>query len=129
VVKMQTFNQFLIENDGIHLWLDDERDPKSKDAKEKSGALGDEVWVKTPAEAIKWLETGQVTSISLDNDLGLEPGNEGFRVADYIEAGAANGTLPRLQWKIHSGNSARWQHMIKALQNANKYWSEHEQKQ
>ena len=68
----------------------------------QNGSTGNEIWVKTPDEAIKLLETGRVASISLDNDLGLDAGNEGFRVADYIEKQAAMGKLPRLRWRIHS---------------------------
>jgi len=49
----------------MYLWLDDIRDPR------KHGC-GDYVWAKTYHEAIAVLQTGQVTTCSLDHDLNIE---------------------------------------------------------
>ena len=47
----------------MRVWLDDLRDPARY-------PVGEVVWVKTAPAAIALLETGQVSWISLDNDLG-----------------------------------------------------------
>jgi hypothetical protein len=49
----------------MNLWLDDIRDPNN------FGAIG-YVWAKTVDEAIKLLETGEVTFASLDHDLSIK---------------------------------------------------------
>ena len=41
----------------MKLWLDDIRDPKNAEGWE------DAIWVKTPAEAIEYLETGRVVGL------------------------------------------------------------------
>lgn len=68
----------------MKLWLDDERDPKGYKGWE------DATWVTTPEEAIVLLDTNLVTSISLDNDLGLPEDQDGrqrdgYSVAEWIE--------------------------------------------
>lgn len=50
----------------MRLWLDDVRDPAHY------GHIGD-TWAKTYAEAIRYLESGEVTSASLDHDIGACP--------------------------------------------------------
>jgi Cyclic-phosphate processing Receiver domain len=68
----------------VKVWLDDRRppypDPKTW------------VWVKTPAEAIELLQTGTVTELSLDHDLGLTDGERevtGYDVVTWIERAVA----------------------------------------
>lgn len=68
----------------LKVWLDDERDPKNFKGWE------DAVWVTTPEDAIYLLENREVTSLSLDNDLGLDPDEngtprDGYIVATWIE--------------------------------------------
>lgn len=68
----------------MKLWLDDIRNPKHHEDWE------DAVWVNTPEEAIEYLETGKVTHLSLDNDLGLFEDDEGrprdgYAVAKWLE--------------------------------------------
>lgn len=68
----------------MKLWLDDIRNPKAYDGWQ------DAVWVLTPEQAIEYLETGLVTALSLDNDLGLEPDEnglprDGYSVAHWLE--------------------------------------------
>lgn len=108
----------------IKLWLDDERDPTSKRIQEQFGADGDEVWVKTAREAIAALEAGNVSSISLDHDLGPGDGT-GMDVAKWIEENAFNNTLKSLKWYIHSLSAIGRKNMQGALINANKYWTDH----
>lgn len=68
----------------MKLWLDDVRNPQAYKGWENA------VWVKTPEEAIEYLETGRITHLSLDNDLGLpddEHGpRDGYRIAKWLEA-------------------------------------------
>ena len=69
----------------MKLWLDDVRNPKAFSGWE------DAVWVTTPEDAIEYLETGRITHLSLDNDLGLpndEDGQprDGYSVAKWLEA-------------------------------------------
>jgi len=63
----------------VKLWLDDVRNPKSFESWE------DAVWVTTPEEAIDYLDTGRITHLSLDNDLGLPDARDGYMVAQWLE--------------------------------------------
>ena len=110
---------------GISIWLDDERDPQSDIGRQK-GASGSETWVKTAPEAIKLLESGSVSSISLDHDLGLEINGSGYDVAKWIEEQAYHGNLSRLQWAVHSDNPVGVKNMIAALEQADKFWGKNE---
>lgn len=110
----------------IRLWLDDERDPPDPVIQQRFGARGDEVWVLTVPEAIEVLTRNgeQVTSVSLDNDLGI-PGseNEGFRVAQFLERRAGKGVAsPPPEMKVHSANPVRADEMRTAFANARRYW-------
>lgn len=104
----------------MNLWLDDERDPKSKKIQEIFGSKGDEIWVKSYEEAINFLKTGKVNSISLDHDLGTE--KTGADVARFIEAGAFWNLIPKLEWRIHSQNPVGSKNMLLALKKAEEYW-------
>lgn len=105
----------------IHLWLDDERDPTNPSTQTLFHSTGKEVWAKTAHEAISLLQTGEVTHISLDHDLG-DNSESGMTVARYIEEAAFHGTLPKLQWTVHSMNPIGKKNMETALNNANKFW-------
>ena len=110
---------------GIRLWLDDERDPKDPYIKHGFYSKGDEVWVKTPAEAINHLSQGKVSFISLDHDLGLDSsGESGMTVAKWIEAAAYNGELKRLEWDVHSQNPVGRKAIQQAMNNAERFWDE-----
>ena len=102
-------------NEGkIKIWLDDERP-----------APPGWTHVKTPWDAIKLLEKGNVEEISLDNDLGLEiymPPNQGKHVANWIEQGAIEGTLAPMKVKIHTQNAVAKDQMRAAIRNAMKVW-------
>ena len=58
----------------MKIYMDDER-------KEPEG------WVRTRsvAKTIELLKTGEVTELSLDNDLGIYDSNPGYHVTDWLE--------------------------------------------
>ncbi len=96
---------------GIRVWLDDKR-PMPK---------GFDVFAMTAPEAIRYLETEEVSIVSLDHDLGAENGT-GYDVATYIEKRAHNRTLPRLEWHVHSANPVGAARMRAALESADRFW-------
>lgn len=96
----------------MNVWLDDERDmPPTFD-----------VHVTTAAGAVALLETGLVTGISLDHDLGHKENGTGYDVACWIEQAAFERRLPRLSWDLHTANPVGMQKMLAALINANTHW-------
>ena len=107
----------------MKLWLDDERDPRDPYIQSEFGANGDEVWAKTAAVAINFLKMGNVTSISMDHDLGIASAGTGQDVANWIEEHAFNGMLPQLSWSIHSLNPVGRKNMSRALMRADRFWS------
>lgn len=97
----------------LHVWLDDLRPMPSSF----------NIHVLTAKTAIQCLQTGRVSHISLDHDLGDDPAvGSGNEVAVFIEEGAFDGTLPRLVWTIHSANPVGINKMTQALRNADKFW-------
>lgn len=122
------FSKF-IESQKIRLWVDDLRDPKS-DVGTRKGASGNEIWVKTPNEAKELLSTGNVTSISLDGDLGLDnDGKElsGLDITKFIQELAYYNKIPRLKWAIHTDNAWKLKYMRMDLERADEFWDRHEQ--
>ena len=76
-----------------------------------------EGWVHVlwPEEVIDLLQTGEVTELSLDHDLGDNSHGTGYDVLVWIEeAIALNGFVPPAI-KIHSANPAAAQRMEAAL--------------
>jgi hypothetical protein len=98
----------------VKVWLDDRRPPYPNP---------DEwVWVRTPAEAIELLETGEVSELSLDHDLGLIDGDReltGYDVVTWMErAVATEGFEPPRTIGVHSSNApaaARMERGIEAI--------------
>ncbi len=111
------------EAEGIHLLVDDERDPSEPFIQQQFGATGREIWVKTYEEVINHLKNGNISSISLDHDLGENTGT-GYDIAKWIEENAYFGKLSQLQWRVHSANPVGRKNINMALSNADKYWSE-----
>lgn len=97
----------------MRLWVDDERPmPKQFDFQ-----------AKTAKEAIKCIETGNVTEISLDHDLGSEAENAtGYFVAQFIEMAAHNGWIAPIQWSVHSANPAGRKNIELAMKSAERFW-------
>jgi hypothetical protein len=70
-------------------------------------------WVRVywPSEAIRLLESGEVTDISLDHDLGDDARGTGYDVIVWIEeAVALRGFLPP-KISVHSANASAAQKM------------------
>jgi hypothetical protein len=108
----------------IKLFLDDDTEAPVRQELFK----GYDVWVTTPEEAIEYLSRGNVSHVSLDHDLGLEPeSRNGYMVAKWIEEAAYNSEIPPLKWRVHSFNPKGKSNMITALQNADKFWSRGEE--
>lgn len=107
----------------IRLWLDDNRDPKDPEIQKKFGARGDETWVKTVEEALKYLQSGNVEYLSFDNDLG-EGLKEGRHLAAWVEEQAYYKKLPKFAWAVHSTNPSGAKEIIQAMQNADRFWQE-----
>ena len=99
----------------MKLWLDDVR------------LVPDDSWTHTVTaeQCIELLSTGKVTRISLDHDLGCGRAT-GYVVACWIEAHAADGTLPRLGMGIHSQNPVGRDRMAAALRKAKQHWDDRE---
>lgn len=83
-------------------------------------AGGLRVRASTPEEVIGLLQTGDVTEVSLDHDLGLatdERERTGYDVLVFIEAALARGecAFPVPQIHIHSANPVAWRRMQQAI--------------
>lgn len=100
------------------LWLDDER-PAPDDSY---------ISVSSVEEAIRLLESddGYITEVSFDHDLGRR--KTGYDFACWIEEQAHAGTLHRLKWDVHSQNPVGRQRVEAALQSAERFWDEQDQR-
>lgn len=105
----------------IHLWLDDERDPAVALIQQQFGARGNELWVKTVAEALSYIEQGNVASISFDHDLG-EGQPTGYELAKIVEERAFKGEIKPLRWKVHSANPQGANNIAAAMTSAERFW-------
>lgn len=98
--------------DKMRIYLDDERPmPANFD-----------IQVKTAKEAIDLIQSGKVTEISLDHDLGSE--FTGYDVAKFIEQHAYNAGY-RFKTMIHTANPVGRKNILQALTNAENYWNNH----
>ena len=93
----------------MRVWLDDLRE-----------APPGWVRVRTPEEAIALLETGDVTEISLDHDLGLLDGERertGYDVLLWLEREVAEGRwlIPLPEISVHSANPVGRKRMEQAI--------------
>ena len=75
------------------------------------------VQVSWPDEAIKLLQTGDVTHLSLDHDLGDDKRGTGYDVLLWIEkAVALCQFIPPASIEVHSANSAGRKRMLAAIE-------------
>lgn len=88
----------------MKIYLDDER-----------SAPEGWVQVRWPDEAIKLLEAGGVTHLSLDHDLGDDQRGTGYDVLLWIERQVALQSFVPPEITIHSANPAARQRMIAAV--------------
>jgi hypothetical protein len=100
----------------MKLWVDDVR----------KMPVDYDVWAKTASEAIAKLQTGEVTAISLDHDLGEVQAGDGYQIAKFIEDAAREKRIPRLDWELHTANPVGHKNMEAALRSADRYWSDNE---
>jgi hypothetical protein len=79
----------------VKVYLDDERQAP-------------EGWrqVRWPDEAIALLESGQVSDLSLDHDLGDDERGTGYDVVLWIEEAVATRGFQPPRMKVHSANSS-----------------------
>jgi len=98
----------------MKLWLDDTR-PMPLDY---------DVHVATAHAAISILQTGKVTFISFDHDLGHDKNGTGYDVAKWIEENAYSGMLRPMKWQVHSANPIGRTNIEKAMHNAERFWSD-----
>jgi hypothetical protein len=100
------------ENVGLKLWVDDERPMQA----------GYDLVARTADEAIRWLETGKVSHVSLDHDLGDTGEKTGYYITQWIERQSFDGKLGRLTWDVHSANPIGRENMRRSLNSAERFW-------
>jgi len=106
----------------LHIWLDDERDPKDPNVKKIFGTSGDELWIKTIEPIQDLILQGRVGFIDFDNDLG-EGVKQGRDLATWIEEKAFTKEIEPIEWHIHSQNSIAATDIYIAMTNADKFWN------
>jgi hypothetical protein len=100
----------------MKLWLDDVRPmPEGYDRH-----------ARTADEAIALLETGDVSHISFDHDLGTE--KDGNDVAIAIEKMAHDGIVVEMEWTIHSANPVGRKEIEMTMKSAQRWWDEWEER-
>ncbi|NOK06143.1 MULTISPECIES: cyclic-phosphate processing receiver domain-containing protein [Myxococcus] len=74
-------------------------------------------WVRVwwPEEAISLLESGQVTELSLDHDLGDDAHGTGYDVLLWLEEAVATRGFVPPRGQVHSANSSARQKMTLAI--------------
>jgi hypothetical protein len=109
----------------MKMWLDDirptpfpPRDGRDEYPFDKHAPY--ELHAATADEAIAAIDTGEVTFISFDHDLGL--GKTGYDVAKYIEERAYGGHLRPIYYKVHSANPVGAQNIRTAMDSAWRIW-------
>jgi hypothetical protein len=84
------------------------------------------VHVRWPEDAIALLETGQVTELSLDHDLGDDAQGTGYDVTLWVEeAVAVRGFVPP-RIRVHSANTSARQKMELAIARIERFVRERE---
>ncbi len=109
------------ESGKMRVWLDDIREAPRVDHLTMEDLTWDHV-VTTAQEAIALVETGKVTFISFDHDLGAPEAATGYDVAKYIEAQAAAGKIPPIEYALHSGNIVGRGNIDAAMKSAWRFW-------
>lgn len=99
----------------MRVWLDDER---------PMPAEGYDVHVKNSHYMKSIIDTGHVTSIAFDHDMG---GNNptGYEIAKYLEEKYRNMELDHwITCTVHTSNPVGRANICRALQKAYEYWKE-----
>lgn len=99
----------MFNKEAVKVYLDDERT-----------APGGWVRVFWPDEAIKLLQTGTVSEISLDHDLGDDDRGTGYDVVLWIEEAAMTRNFVPPKMSVHSANSSARKKMELGIEAINK---------
>lgn len=97
----------------MKVYLDDER-------------IAPEGWVQVrwPDEVIRLLETGSVSHLSLDHDLGDDQRGTGYDVLLWIEQEVAlSKFIPPTKIEVHSANPAGRKRMLAAIESIYRMYS------
>ncbi len=88
----------------MKVWLDDIRPAP-------------EGWVRAfwPQDVIALLETGEVTHLSLDHDLGDDERGTGYGILRWVEEAVATRGFRPPEIRIHSGNPPAHERMLAAV--------------
>jgi hypothetical protein len=105
-------NQRESADNPVRVWLDDLRPMP----------IGFDLHARTAEEAIEIIESGRVSEISLDHDLGSEENGTGYEVAKFIEEGAYHGYVAFMEVKVHSANPVGAKNIQACIDNANHFW-------
>jgi len=97
----------------MKVYLDDIRIPTS-----------DWELVKWPKEAIKLLETGRVTVISLDHDLGNDQKGTGYDVILWMEERVATTSFIPPNIMIHTSNPSAYKKMENGVKSIYRLYKE-----
>jgi len=101
----------------MRIWLDDLREPPG----------GPSAWdavCRTAKEAIDLIQSGKVTFVDFDHDLGTE--KTGYDVALVIEKMAHQGQIPPINYNVHSANPVGAQRIKAAMDTALRFWGKAE---
>ena len=81
-------------------------------------------WVRVfwPDEAIALLETGEVSEISLDHDLGDDQRGTGYDVILWVEKAVMTRGFRPPQMQVHSANSSARRKMELGIAQITTYW-------
>lgn len=78
--------------------------------------------VRWPEDAIRMLETGDVTHISLDHDLGDDDRGTGYDVVLWIEKAVATRAFKPPEITVHSANTSAREKMELGIRSIRRLW-------
>lgn len=105
----------------MRIYLDDVRDPLPFDPKTGKPLHWDLI-ARDASEILPLIQSGKVTFISFDHDLG--EGLSGYDVAREIETQAAHGTIGPIEYEVHSANPVGAKNIRAAMESAWRFWKE-----
>lgn len=79
------------------------------------------VLCRTAEEALALIESGKVSRISFDHDLGTEL--TGYDVAKRIEEMVATGQIAMPRWQVHSANPVGRMNIEAAMHSAERFFN------
>ncbi len=103
----------------MRVFLDDVRTPPAFDALTGEPTVWSKI-CRTGEELIDLINQKLVTYISFDHDLG--DGISGYDVAKQIEELAAHGSIPPIDYAVHSANPVGANNIDLAMKAAWRFW-------